>query len=338
MEYRKLGESGLTVSTLCVGTMTFGDRTDEGEARRIVAAAAEAGVNFIDSADQYAKGESERITGKAIATDRQHWILATKVGNRMGPGVGEVGLSRRWMMRAIENSLKRLGTDYVDIYYLHYDDIETPLEETLGAIDDIIRSGKARYFGISNYRGWRISLLMQLGKELGVPKPVVCQPYYNAMNRQPEVEILPACRYFGLGIAPYSPLARGVLTGKYAPGQPPAADTRAGRKDARMLETEFRPESLLAAKEIVAHAAKKGMSGAQFAINWVLNNALVSSAITGPRTLDQWREYEASPKFKLDGDDEALVDRLVRPGHPSSPGYSDPKYPIQGRITKKLTA
>jgi aryl-alcohol dehydrogenase-like predicted oxidoreductase len=335
MEYRKLGESGLTVSALCLGTMTFGDRTDESEAKRIVAAAAEAGANFIDSADQYAKGESERITGKAIAANRQHWILATKVGNRMGPGLGEAGLSRRWMMQAIDNSLKRLGTDYVDIYYLHFDDLETPLEETLGAVGDIVRSGKARYFGISNYRGWRISLIMQLCKELSVARPVVCQPYYNAMNRQPEVEVLPACRYFGLGIAPYSPLARGVLTGKYAPGQPPAADTRAGRKDARMLETEFRPESLVAAKEIVAHAAKKGMSGAQFAINWVLNNALVSAAITGPRTLDQWREYEASLKFTLDDEDEALIDRLVRPGHPSSPGYSDPKYPIQGRVAKK---
>jgi len=338
MEYRKLGESGLTVSTLCLGTMTFGDRTDESEAERVVAAATEAGVNFIDTADQYAKGESERITGKAIAANRQHWILATKVGNRMGPGLGEVGLSRRWMMQAIDNSLRRLGTDYVDIYYLHYDDTQTPLEETLAAVGDIIRSGKARYFGISNYRGWRISLLMQLGNELGVPRPVVCQPYYNAMNRQPEVEILPACHYFGLGIAPYSPLARGVLTGKYAPGQPPTADTRAGRKDARMLETEFRPESLIAAQEIVAHAAKKGMSGAQFAINWVLANSLVSSAITGPRTLEQWREYEASLKFKLDADDEAFIDRLVRPGHPSSPGYSDPKYPIQGRIAKSLLA
>ena len=125
-------------------------------------------------------------------------------------------------------------------------------------------------------------------------RPVVCQPYYNAMNRQPEVEVLPACRYFGLGVAPYSPLARGVLTGKYAPGQPPAADTRAGRKDARMLETEFRPESLVAAKEIVAHAAKKGMSGAQLRSTGCSTTPLVSSAITGPRTLDQWREYEAS--------------------------------------------
>jgi aryl-alcohol dehydrogenase-like predicted oxidoreductase len=274
------------------------------------------------------------LTGRAIAANRHHWILATKVGNRMGPGLGEVGLSRRWMMQAIENSLKRLGTDHVDIYYLHYDDPDAPLEERLGTIGDIIRSGKARYFGISNCRGWRIGLVMRLARELGVPNPVVCQPYYNAMNRQPEVEMLPACQYFGLGVAAYSPLARGVLTGKYKPGQPPLADTRAGRKDARMLETEFRPESLVAAQEIAAHAARKGMSGAQLAINWVLNNSLVSSAITGPRTLEQWNEYQASLRFKLDAEDEAFIDRLVRPGHPSSPGYNDPRYPIHGRIAK----
>jgi len=338
MEYRKLGRSGLTVSALCLGTMTFGDRTDEREAGRIVSEAAEAGVNFIDTADQYAKGESERVTGRAIASNRHHWILATKVGNRMGPGWGEVGLSRRWMMRAIENSLQRLGTDYVDVYYLHYDDPDSPLEETLGAMGDIIRSGKARYFGISNYRGWRLTLLMQFAKELGVPAPVVCQPYYNAMNRQPEVEILPACQHFGLGVAAYSPLARGVLTGKYQPGQPPPAETRAGRRDVRMMETEFRPESLAAAQEIVAHARKKGMSGAQFSINWVLNNALVSSAITGPRTLEQWNEYQTGLKFKLDAEDEALIDRLVRPGHPSTPGYNDPRYPIRGRIAHSAPA
>jgi len=173
MEYRKRGQSGLTVSALCLGTMTFDDRT---EAKRTVGAAAEVGVNFIDTADQYAKGESQRVTGKAVAASRHHWILATKVGKRMGPGIGEVGLSRRWMMRAIESSLRRLGVDYADLHYLHYDDAESPLEETLGAVGDIIRCGKSRYFGISNYPGWRNSLLMQLCKELGVPRPVVSQP------------------------------------------------------------------------------------------------------------------------------------------------------------------
>ena len=335
MQYRKLGRSGLTVSALCLGTMTFGDRTDEVEAGRIVAAARDAGVNFIDTADQYAKGESERVTGRCIAEDRYHWILATKVGNRMGPGLDEVGVSRRWIMHAIDASLKRLGTDHIDIYYLHLDYPEVPLEETVGAMGDLIRAGKARYFGISNFRGWRIALLMQVCGKLGVPPPVVCQPYYNAMNRQPEVEILPACHHFGLGVAAYSPLARGVLTGKYASGQEPPADTRAGRRDVRMMETEFRQESLLASQEIVRHASTKGMSGAQFALNWVLNNALVSSAITGPRTLEQWKEYEEALEFKLDAEDEALIDRLVRPGHPSTPGYNDPRYPLSGRLVPR---
>lgn len=335
MEYRRLGRSGLTVSALCLGTMTFGDRTDEAEAGRIVAAARDAGINFIDTADQYAKGESERITGRSIAASRYHWILATKVGNRMGPGLDEVGVSRRWILRAIDDSLTRLGTDYIDIYYLHLDYPDVPLEETVGAMADVIRAGKARYFGISNFRGWRIALLMQVCDKLGVPTPVVCQPYYNAMNRQPEVEILPACHHFGLGVAAYSPLARGVLTGKYKPGQEPPADTRAGRRDTRMMETEFRQESLLAAQEIVRHASSKGMSGAQFALKWALNNALVSSAITGPRTLEQWKEYEAGLEFKLDAEDEALVDRLVRPGHPSTPGYNDPRYPLSGRIVPR---
>jgi len=332
MQYRKLGRSGLTVSALCLGTMTFGDRTDEAEAGRILAAARDAGVNFIDTADQYAKGESERVTGRCIAADRYHWILATKVGNRMGPGLDEVGVSRRWIMRAIDASLKRLGTDHIDIYYLHLDYPEVPLEETVGAMGDLIRAGKARYFGISNFRGWRIALLMQVCDKLGVPPPVVCQPYYNAMNRQPEVEILPACHHFGLGVAAYSPLARGVLTGKYTPGQEPPADTRAGRRDARMMETEFRQESLQMAQEIVQHAARKGMSGAQFALNWVLNNSLVSCAITGPRTIEQWKEYQAGLELKLDADDEALIDRMVRPGHPSTPGYNDPRYPLSGRL------
>jgi aryl-alcohol dehydrogenase-like predicted oxidoreductase len=179
---------------------------------------------------------------------------------------------------------------------------------------------------------------MQLGKEPGVSKPVACQPYCNAMNRQPEVVIMPPCQHFGLGVAAYSPLARGVLTDKYKRGQPPPADTRAGRKDPRMMETEFRPESLVAAQEIVAHAAKKGMSGAQFAIKRMLNNSLVSSAITGPRTLDQWNDYQASLKLKLDAGDEALIDRLVRPGHPQSPGYNDPRYPTYGRIASGAPA
>src|SRR5437764_5433115 len=157
IEYRLLGSSGLEVSTLCVGTMMFGDRTDAATAQRIVASAFDAGVNFIDTADVYANGASETIVGPAIAANRRRWILATKVGNTMTKTPHDGGLSRRWMMQACEDSLKRLGTDYIDIYYLHKDDVETPLSETIEAIGDLIRSGKIRYFVISNYRGWRIA-------------------------------------------------------------------------------------------------------------------------------------------------------------------------------------
>jgi aryl-alcohol dehydrogenase-like predicted oxidoreductase len=331
MNYRQLGASGLKVSPLCLGTMMFGDRTDAAEAARIVAAAREAGVNFIDTADVYVKGESERITGKLIAEDRDRWILATKVGNAMSDDPNCRGTGRKWILQAIDESLERLGTDYVDIYYLHRDIEATPLEETLLALADVIRSGKARHFGVSNFRGWRIAEVMHVCRALGLPKPIVCQPYYNAMNRQPENDILPACRHYGIGVVPYSPLARGVLTGKYVPGAAPPPESRVGRNEKRMMETEFRPESLAIAQTIKSHAEKKGMAAGHFAFNWVLANPAVASVIGGPRTLEQWNDYLAALGKPFDAEDEALVDSLVRPGHPSTPGYNDPAYPMRGR-------
>ena len=332
MEYRNLGNSGLKVSPLCLGTMMFGDRTDATEAARIIGAAFDAGVNFIDTADVYSKGESERITGKLIAPNRDHWVLATKVGNAGGPDPNQVGLGRKWIMQAVDASLKRLGGDYVDIYYLHRDYDDASLEETVVAMGDIIRSGKARYFGLSNFRGWRIAEVIRLCRAMNVPQPIVCQPYYNAMNRQPEVEILPACRHYGIGVVPYSPLARGVLTGKYRPNEAPPEGTRAARADKRMMETEFRKESLAIAQKIRAFAEKKGGSAGHFAINWVLNNAIVTSVIGGPRTLEQWQDYLKALEFKFEAKGEALVDSLVSVGHPSTPGYNDPQYPLTGRV------
>ena len=343
MDYRNLGASGIKVSPICLGTMTFGDRTDAAEAGRIVASAREAGVNFIDTADVYVKGESERIAGKLIATDRDRWVLATKVGNPMpAPGISNPGgddpnrrgTGRKWIMKAIDESLERLGTDYVDIYYLHRDIAETPMEEAVGAMGDLIRAGKIRHFGVSNFRGWRIAEIVHVCRMLGVPRPVVCQPYYNAMNRQPENEILPACAHHGMGVVPYSPLARGVLTGKYRPGASPDPESRAGRKDKRILETEFREESLAIAQKIKAHAEKKGMAPGHLAFNWVLANPIVTSVIAGPRTLEQWNDYLAALGKRYDDDDEALFDSLVHPGHPSTPGYNDPAYPMRGRPVK----
>jgi aryl-alcohol dehydrogenase-like predicted oxidoreductase len=331
MEYRQLGNSGLKVSPLCVGTMMFGDRTEEQEAREIVAIARDRGLNFIDTADVYTVGESERITGRLIAADRDHWILATKAANPMSSDPNARGLSRRWLMKAIDGSLQRLGLDHVDIYYLHKEDLSTPLAETVGALGDLIRSGRIRYFGVSNYRAWRIAEIVRLTEQMGIPRPVVCQPYYNAMNRMPEVEVLPACGYYGLGVASYSPIARGILAGKYLPGQAPPEDSRAGRNDKRIMQTEWREESLVLAQRVKQHAEKRGMSGTEFAVNWVLNNKLVTAAIVGPRTTAQMTEYAGSLDHRFGPEDEALIDSLVPVGHPSTPGYSDPAYPVEGR-------
>jgi aryl-alcohol dehydrogenase-like predicted oxidoreductase len=208
------------------------------------------------------------------------------------------------------------------------------LVETVRAMADLVRQGKIRYFGLSNYRSWRLAEICHICDDLGVDRPVVSQPYYNAMNRMPEVEHLPACDYFGLGVVPYSPLARGVLTGKYPPGAAPPEDSRAGRNDRRMMQSEWRPESLVIAQSLRRHAEARGITAGQFALAWVLHNALVHSAIAGPRTFAQWTENIGSLDYHFTAEDEALVNSLVPPGHPSTPGYNDPAYPIDGRVPR----
>ena len=334
MDYRPLGRSGLLVSPLCLGTMMFGDRTEEPDAARIVARAADQGVNFIDTADAYSKGLAEEITGRAIAADRHRWVLATKLANVMGPGPNDRGLSRRHMLQAAEASLNRLGADVIDILYWHREDHATPLEESVHAVADLVRSGKIRYFGVSNHRAWRIAEICRLCDLAGIDRPVVSQPYYNAMNRQPEIEHLPACGHLGLGVVPYSPLARGVLTGKYQPDADPVPGTRAARQDKRMMQTEWRPESLRIAQILAEHARARGIAPGQFATAWVLNNRFVTAAIAGPRTLEQWDEYAGATTYRFTPEDEALVDSLVTPGHASTPGYNDPEYPLEGRIPR----
>ncbi len=332
MKYRQLGKSPLKVSTLCLGTMMFADQTDFNEARNIVAHGREHGVNFIDTADVYSTGKSESMVGELLKGTRSDWILATKVGNKMSERPNESHYSRSWMLRACDASLQRLATDHVDIYYLHRDYLGLDLEEPLRAIDTLLRAGKIRSWGVSNFRGWRIAEIIRVAGALGMPGPVVCQPYYNLLNRMPEVEILPACRHYGIGVAPYSPVARGVLTGKYAPASKPPQDTRAGRGDVRIIEAEFREESLVIAQKLKVHAEGKGFTLAQFATAWVLADKVVSSVIAGPRTLEQWQDYFPTLDYVVTSDDEALVDSLVKPGHPSTPGYTDPQYPLNGRI------
>jgi aryl-alcohol dehydrogenase (NADP+) len=314
--------------------MMFGGPADEATSTRIVAKAREAGINFIDTADVYSNGNSEQVVGRAISNSRQNWVLATKLANPMGDDPNRGGLSRRWVLQAADESLKRLGTDYIDIYYLHKEDHSAPLEETVRAMGELIRQGKVRYFGVSNYRAWRVAEICNICDRLGIDRPVASQPYYNAMNRMPEVEHFPACGFYGLGIVSYSPLARGVLTGKYAPDAVAPADSRAGRKDRRLLQAEWRPESLRLAQEIKQHAEARGMTAGQFAVRWVLNNSLVTGTIAGPRTEAQWDDYVGALDHAFTAEDEALIDRLVPPGHPSTPGFSDPAYPIEGRVAR----
>jgi aryl-alcohol dehydrogenase-like predicted oxidoreductase len=332
MRFRLLGTSGIKVSEICLGAMMFGGATDEAESRRIIDHAADGGVNFIDTADVYTEGRSEAIVGAATKAKRDHWVVATKAGQRSGRNITDTGLSRRHLMRSADASLKRLGLDHIDLYYIHRVDADTAWEQIVATFGDLIRAGKVREWALSNVRAWHIAHVAHLCRQLGVPQPVALQPCYNVMNRQPEVELIPASRHFGLGVVPYSPLARGVLSGKYRANQTAEPGSRAARQDKRMMETEWRPESLIVAEKLKAHAEARGAALAHWATAWVLANAAVSSVIAGPRTFEQWTSYLGALDYKWTAEDEALADSLVAPGHPSTPGYNDPAYPIEGRF------
>lgn len=334
MSYRNLGRTGLKVSPLCLGTMMFGGQTDEATARRIADKAFEQGVNFIDTADGYARGASEEVVGRLIAPRRNAWVLATKYVNPRGDGPNDRGASRKYTIQAVDASLKRLNTEYIDLLYLHREDHDTPVEETVRALDDLIRAGKIRHYGLSNHRGWKIAEFSRTADALNVDRPAASQPLYNLANRQIEQEQLEAASYYGLGVVSYSPLARGVLTAKYTPGEAPSDETRAGRNDKRLQQTEWRPESLDLAQKISAHAASRGISPGQFALAWVLNNERITSAIAGPRTEAQWDDYLPALNYRFTDEDEALIDSLVTTGHASTPGFNDPSHPFFGRVPR----
>jgi aryl-alcohol dehydrogenase-like predicted oxidoreductase len=331
MPFRRLGRSGLTVSRLVLGTMTFGARTEEPEARRIIDSAADAGVNFIDTADTYAEGRSEEIVGRAIAADRHRWVLATKLASPKGSGPNQRGLSRKWIMQEAYASLKRLGTDFADILYLHKEDALTPPEETVRAVADLQRAGAIRYFGISNFKAWRIARICAACDAAGIDRPVVDQPLYHALNRGIEAEILPACAALGLGVASYGPTARGVLTGKYQAGMPAPEGTRAALQAKRMAQLDFQPDALAAAERLTDHARRRGIEPAAFATAWVLANPLITAAIAGPRTYEQWESYLAAMAVVLSEADERAVDAVVPAGTTAVPRYIDPSYPAEGR-------
>lgn len=331
MKYNYLGRSGVKVSELCLGAMMFGGAADERVSTDIIASARDAGVNFIDTADMYNGGESERVVGRAIAADRDHWVLATKVGNPMGAGPNEKGMSRKWIIQAVDASLKRLGTDYIDLLYIHKADFEAPMSEMVHAFADLVRMGKIHYFGISNFKAWRMAETVALAREAGIQGPVATQPLYNLVNREAEVEHLPAAQFYGLGVVTYSPLARGILTGKYKPDAAPEQGSRAARGDVRMMEAEWRPESLAVAERLVRHAEAKGARSAHIAQQWVMRNSLVSSTIVGPRTMEQWQDYLDALDYRYTEADEAFVDQLVSPGKTSTLAPSDPHHPVEGR-------
>jgi aryl-alcohol dehydrogenase-like predicted oxidoreductase len=332
MKYNYLGKSGVRVSELTLGGMMFGGATDEATSGRIIGSARDAGINFIDTADMYNGGESERVIGRAIARDRNSWVVATKVGNPMGSGPNQAGMSRKWIIEAVDASLKRLGTDHIDLLYIHKADFAAPLSEMVYAFADLIRAGKITYFGVSNFKAWRLAETVALSADAGIQGPIATQPLYNLVNREAEVEHLPAANYFGLGAVCYSPLARGILTGKYKPNAVPDAGTRAGRGDVRMMEAEWRPESLLVAEKLEKFAADKGVKPAHIAQQWVMKNRMVTSTIVGPRTFEQWQDYLDAMDYVYDMKDESFIDFLVSPGKTSTLAPSDPHHPIEGRI------
>jgi aryl-alcohol dehydrogenase-like predicted oxidoreductase len=325
MKYRQLGRSGLKVSELCLGTMLFGSFADETTSRNIIARAASQGVNFIDTAEGYVNGRSEEIIGQALAEKRDDWVLATKVGpRREETDTIRQGLSRKGIFQQVERSLKRLRTDYIDIYYLHREDPATPIAESLNALADLVRQGKIRYYGVSNHQSWKIAQFSHLADQLGIDRPVASQLCYNAVDRRPEKEHFHITDFYGQGVVAYSTLARGVLTGKYAPGAEPPSDTRAGRKDKKMFQTEWRPESLRIAQKVREYAERKGTTATELAFAWALNNDSVTSVIAGPRTEEQWEIYVRALDYTVTAEDEALIDSLVVPGSASTNGYADP--------------
>jgi aryl-alcohol dehydrogenase-like predicted oxidoreductase len=331
MEYRNMGRAGLKVSPLCLGTMMFGGPTEERDSIRIIHRAMEAGINFLDTANVYNGGESERIVGRAVRDRRDQVVLATKVRGAMGEGPNDAGSSRRAILREVDASLQRLGSDWIDLYYLHSPDYGTPLEESLGALDDCVRAGKVRYIACSNFYAWQVCEGLWSSDRRSWAAFAGVQPLYNLLNRDVEVELLPFCQRHGLGVVPYSPLARGVLSGKYLPGEEPPEGTRAGRGDRRIRQTEWREESLQVAQTLRPLAEARGKSLTQWALAWLLTNPIVTSAIIGPRTLEQLEDNLGGVGWRLTPEEEAAVDRLVPPGEHTGKGYNDPSYPVRGR-------
>lgn len=331
MLYRLLGRTGVRVSPLCLGTMMFGAQTTAADSIAIIHKALGQGLNFIDTADMYVTGESERIVGQALAGRRAGVVLATKGRNKMGEGPNDWGTSRLHMRQALDASLQRLATDYIDLYYVHAPDYTTPIDETLRFLDDAVHQGKILYTACSNFRAWRVAEALWTSDKLGLASFAAVQPLYNLVNRDVEVELLPLCQEKKLGVVSYSPLARGILTAKYKPGEKFPEGSRAARSDKRMKEAELRDESLVISQRLADHCRSKGVAPSQFALAWCMANPILTSVIIGPRTMEQYDDNFAALNVAITPADEALVDSLVPPGEHSGKGFQDPAYPVFGR-------
>lgn len=284
MEYRRMGRTGLKLPELCLGTMTFGHGTDAAEAMKMVDLCFDSGVFFFDTADAYGNGESERILGETLKGRRAKAIVATKVFNPMGPGPNDSGMSRVHIMQAVETSLGRLQTDYIDIYYIHHVDAQTPMEELLRAFDDLVHQGKVRYIACSNYPAWRLATALGISDTNGLAGFSCYQPQYSLVVRDIEQELIPLCHHHGLGVVCWSPLAGGFLSGKYRPGQTEISGTRS--KEGWAFPREyFAPNSDEVLAGLVEIADELGRTSAQVAIRWVLEQPAVTSVIVGARTV-----------------------------------------------------
>ncbi len=285
MELRRLGCSGLKVSAIGLGGNTFGTTVHGDDAIAVIRRALDLGVTFIDTADVYSRGHSEELVGQAVAGRRHDVVIGTKLRHPMSESPYDGGLSRRWIMRAAEDSLRRLGTDYIDLYQAHAPDDETPLEETLRAMDDLVRQGKVRYTGCSNYAAWQLVQARGLSERAGLAPWVSAQNRWNVVEGLDDPHLLPACRQLGVGIIPYTPLASGILTGKYRPGEEPPAGTRAG--DLARIRKRLTDTTLAAVDRLDPWAEARGHTVAELAIAWLLAHPEVSTVIVGARTPDQ---------------------------------------------------
>jgi aryl-alcohol dehydrogenase-like predicted oxidoreductase len=329
MQIRRLGGTGLKVSEICLGTMTFGQQADEATSFAILDKATAAGVNFLDTADAYpvppepaTAGRTEEIIGRWLKGRRDRFVLATKCRIRVGTGPNDEGLSRRHVLRAVEDSLRRLGTDFIDLYQAHAPDPDTPLEETLRAFDDLVRSGKVRYVGCSNYPAWQVALALGLSERHGWARFDCVQPRYNLLYRDIEAELLPLCRHAGLGVIAYNPLAGGFLSGKYRSLEAPPAGTRFSLgKTGELYRTRYWQQAQLEAVERLRQFLEpRGKSLISVAVAWVMSQPGVTSAIVGASRPEQLDASLASVSLALDAEERDACNAawysLPRSPHP----------------------